>query len=377
MFIYDGARKAGISLIALTALSSLLSIAYLFVIHRPTAKTFKSTHLFGYFTCLLVANVIQSVGTMIDFEWIAKGGVVEGFACSLQGGLKQAGNLSASFWSLVICVHIFLLLFFKIRSNRATFIALIVLTWTVVLLIPLIGRFVLQRPELGPYYGIAGEWCWITSNYQDERIFLECVFALFTIVISSILYIAIFLRFRGNLVEDKNIKWKLRLIGRGGAQNFAGGDEYAGSMDRAMTKIAKNMIWYPVSYTAIMLPMTIIRIVELKYNSVPFALTAVSGIIFNSMGLVNVILLLYISRAFQQLDTLPQVSPSREYYKRSMEKTREGSFYDRKGSHEQYEDLVHDSLPRLVKVTLPTKPAGTYVAPDSWKTGSPGGKIYG
>lgn len=34
-----------------------------------------------------------------------------------------------------------------------------------------------------------------------------------------------------------------------------------------------------------MLPMTIIRIVELKYNSVPFALTAVSGIIFNSMGM--------------------------------------------------------------------------------------------
>jgi hypothetical protein len=60
-----------------------------------------------------------------------------------------------------------------------------------------------------------------------------------------------------------------------------------------------------------------------------------------------------------------------------MEKAREASFYDRKGSHEQYEDLVHDSLPRLVKVTLPTKPAGTYVAPDSWKTGSPGGKIYG
>jgi hypothetical protein len=88
----------------------------------------------------------------------------------------------------------------KIRSNRATFIALIVLAWDVVLLIPLIGRFMLQKPELGRYYGIADEWyvpffrimfeylvmatdpltgmyvlrCWI--NYHDERIFLECVF---------------------------------------------------------------------------------------------------------------------------------------------------------------------------------------------------------
>ncbi|KAF9486233.1 hypothetical protein BDN70DRAFT_870320 [Pholiota conissans] len=381
-FVYDGARKAGVTIIALVALSSLLAIIYLFAIRRPAARTFKSTHLFGYFMCLLVANVIQGIGTIIDLEWVSRGRVVEGFSCTLQGALKQSGNLGASFWSLIISVHIFLLVFLKIRSNQATFIGIIIATWIVILLIPLIGRFVLQSAELGPYFGIAGEWCWVTRNYQNERIFLECVFTLVTIGISFILYSAIILRIRGKLVKQKNTTWRLNFFSKNNVEGATSNNNYAEN-NRGMLKIAKNMIWYPISYAVIMTPMTIIRIVELKYDSVPFAWTAISGIVFNSFGLINVILLLYIARAFNQLEVLPQVSPNR-MVKVTLERTvsRDSVLGERRGSTESSEwrlkdknDLL-DSTPDVVKVDLPTKPAGTYVAPDSWKTGSAGGKKY-
>lgn len=135
-----------------------------------------------------------------------------------------------------------------------------------------------------------------------------------------------------------------------------------------------------ISYTAVMTPMTIIRLVELKYDSVPFVWTAVSGIFFNSMGiqfllcaqrhhnsrssqgLINVILLLHIAREFNRLEILPRVDPNHTIYKITVPQTGEYPAYD------DEKDELDDSKPRTVKVDIPTKPAGTYVAPDSWKT---------
>ncbi|KJA26878.1 hypothetical protein HYPSUDRAFT_63648 [Hypholoma sublateritium FD-334 SS-4] len=349
---YDGSETAGVTLVALTALSSILAIFYLFAVQRPKAKTFKTTHIFGYFMCLLAGNVIQTAGTVIDFEWIARRGAVDGFACSLQGGLKQAGDLSASFWSLIISVHIFLLLFFQIRSNQAAFITVIVVTWSLVLLIVLVGRFAIQKEDLGSYFGISGQWCWISGNYQQERIFLECFFELLTIAISFVLYTLILLRVRGSTVISIGVT----------------------GINRSMLEIARKMIWYPVSYTAIMLPMTLIRILQFKYN-VPFVLITISGIVLNSMGLVNAILVIYISRAFKRLDKgiLPQTSELHREYGGSMDVLRDpprGSpAFEQEDKHS-----LDDSL--AVRVDLPIVPAGTYVAPDSWKTSSPGGRKY-
>ena len=51
-----------------------------------------------YFVSLLVANLLQAAGAMINAKWIADRAVEAGTLCSVQGGLKQAGNVGTALW---------------------------------------------------------------------------------------------------------------------------------------------------------------------------------------------------------------------------------------------------------------------------------------
>ena len=51
-----------------------------------------------YFVSLLVANLLQASGAMINAKWISDLAVEPGMLCSLQGGLKQAGNVGTAVW---------------------------------------------------------------------------------------------------------------------------------------------------------------------------------------------------------------------------------------------------------------------------------------
>lgn len=57
-----------------------------------------TTHVMPYFISLLVANILQAAGAMINAKWIADRSVEAGVFCSLQGGVKQAGNVGTAVW---------------------------------------------------------------------------------------------------------------------------------------------------------------------------------------------------------------------------------------------------------------------------------------
>lgn len=178
--------------------------------HRLKLKTFNDTHVFVYFVSLLVANIFQCVGTVINFEWVARGGVILGLTCGVQGmyqdslfvisavaylptlgAFKQLGNLGVSAWcrfslrnclefgwdiplrSLIIAMHVFNVLFLRIPVSKVIHIGAVCSVWSFVFFIVLIGRFATHRPELGPYFGISGAW-WggypISYNYLISEI---------------------------------------------------------------------------------------------------------------------------------------------------------------------------------------------------------------
>jgi len=78
--------------------------------------------------------------------------------------------------TFVIAIHVFNLLYLRVQTSKKFFIVVICAAWSFVLLIILIGVLAIQNPENGPFYGIAGSWCWISSNYNQARIFLEYFF---------------------------------------------------------------------------------------------------------------------------------------------------------------------------------------------------------
>lgn len=51
-----------------------------------------------YFVSLLVANLLQAVGTFMNVRWVTDRMVEPGHYCSFQGGLKQAGNVGMALW---------------------------------------------------------------------------------------------------------------------------------------------------------------------------------------------------------------------------------------------------------------------------------------
>ena len=56
------------------------------------------TRIMPFFVSLLVANILQAIGTLINSEWVNKRNAVSGGLCSAQGGIKQAGNVGIALW---------------------------------------------------------------------------------------------------------------------------------------------------------------------------------------------------------------------------------------------------------------------------------------
>ena len=85
---------------------------------RRSTTLFRMTHFLGYFISLLLSNIVQSVGTVLNARWIDQWGVSAGRFCTIQGiseslihtkllsdipffllaALKQAGNLGNAIW---------------------------------------------------------------------------------------------------------------------------------------------------------------------------------------------------------------------------------------------------------------------------------------
>lgn len=98
-----------------------------------------------------------------------------------------------------------------------------------------------------------------------------------------------------------------------------------------------------------------------------------------SKGLINVILMIYMTREFKRLDkyALPQSSLARTHHpSSSMEKSGgTGLLHMSKAADLQDEHPLRHSVVHINLVDLPTIPGNTYIAPSSWKTSS-GGMEY-
>lgn len=65
---------------------------------RSSSKTlFVRTDVAIYFIALLICNLVQAIGGIVNISWIVTGGVYSGVTCTAQGVLKQVGNVRGPF----------------------------------------------------------------------------------------------------------------------------------------------------------------------------------------------------------------------------------------------------------------------------------------
>jgi hypothetical protein len=144
-------------------------------------------------------------------------------------------------------------------------------------------------------------WCWIGSGFDAERIAGE-YFWLWTAALSSIFfYTLLFFRLRGNIQVDPQ-DWKhIRIRLRPHLRVPQGAPSFLDAPFTAACSEAMTMIWYPISYTILVLPLSIVRWRTFRAPGqqpiqTPFAVTAVVITIFGLSGVVNVMLIMLTRR---------------------------------------------------------------------------------
>ncbi|KAK7443267.1 hypothetical protein VKT23_015864 [Stygiomarasmius scandens] len=307
MYDYGKGERAGVIVLVVAGLLSITAVLYLILVKTPRPSTYRRTHLFGYLLSMLLANLLQSTGTVMNLRWIMENRVILDLFCTYQGAIKQAGNVSTAVWSFAIAVHLFNMLFLRSKFTQIGFWITLILGWGLVVTVVLIGPAALEHLDRGPYFGISGPWCWITEKYPKERILLEYFLEFLSAVVSIILYTFIILRVRGNMFKSDG-RWHLRFVPREESWKLSFERDL---IDSCMLKVSQSMVWFPVAYTIILIPITITRFSGFSGAEIPFGATIFGALIFNLTGFVNVVLLLITKRLFPDMDTIPELSTQR------------------------------------------------------------------
>ncbi|KAF8342807.1 uncharacterized protein EI90DRAFT_2894971, partial [Cantharellus anzutake] len=216
-----------------------------------------NTHVDIYFLNLLAFDVLQSIGGIINAKWVADAAISPGPLCDSQGILKNAGALGGAMFILAITIHTAAALLWKWKVPKSFAIPLVI-TLAIWLFIALgIGvSWSLYRHR--QYIDITGMWCWIGSDFKNQRLLFEYAWMWITVFFNLLVYIPLYFSLRGNLsVSGFHVKW---------------------------TSL------YPLAYTITVIPFSICRWRTFNGYSVPWAATVVADILFCSSGLVNSLL---------------------------------------------------------------------------------------
>ncbi|KAJ3485474.1 hypothetical protein NLI96_g4923 [Meripilus lineatus] len=306
---YDKAHAGAI--VSLVAAGGLSGFAVILAITLVAIRSppYKGTHVVAYFLSLLFANVLQAVGTTMSARWALEHEVTAGTFCSFQGAIKQAGNLGMALWSFVLAVHLFNLLFMRRKSTDLGQYLTLLIGWFCVFFLVAIGPLAIKRKEKGAYFGPTGYWCWITHKYPLERAFLEYFFEFLSASSACVLYTAILLCVRGNIMRS-NGRWRFRFVPPGQSWQLALCRDI---IDTSMMRIVARMVWFPISYTILLLPISLARLMAFSGHKVPFWATILTGTIFNLQGLVNVIIWVCTRHLIPDINALPVfTTPRRE-----------------------------------------------------------------
>ncbi|KAF8526879.1 hypothetical protein BU17DRAFT_82314 [Hysterangium stoloniferum] len=235
---------------------------------------------------LLLSNLIQSVGSLLNIHWLRMKATVFGPVCVAQGITKNVGNVGTAVWSLVLALHAFDVLFLRRTQRRATLIITLLGSWALIFCTDMFGIVILQNKNDGPFFGISGYWCWITQSYPRARLWLEYAYMFTSAGLCGIIYVLIYLRLRGNISGSG---WSLRLRRIPKSERWAvklSRDE----IDSRLYKFAKQLVLYPLAYTLIIIPIAVARFIDFCGMDVPFWFTISADFFFNLNGCFNVLI---------------------------------------------------------------------------------------
>jgi hypothetical protein len=287
---------------ALAVISTLLYIGYTAVqINRrgwSSRKWSSGTYMHYYFLALMIFELIQAAGGMMNAKWVMQAAVTLGPYCTAQGVVKQLGDTGVALISLAIALHTFGVLIFRWKSSHIHALSAIGL---ICLFITLMIGITCAIHKGDTFYGDTKYWCWITANYNRERIGTQYLWLWIAAFVDTILYVFLALVVKGFVIIEGS---KVR-IATGEDRVRQSSTSRSGSGKDVTSTVAISLLFYPAVYIITVLPIAVVRWIPFSNPDayVPFGATAFAGVLFGLSGLFNVILFAF---------TRPHLLPSRD-----------------------------------------------------------------
>jgi hypothetical protein len=249
----------GLIVVGICGLASFLStltlfsfLAYRFLTWRAHYKTFIGYNQYiVLFLNLVFADLLQATSFLISFYWIAQDAILAPtHACTSQGFLLHFGDVASAFFVFSIAVHTCATAALGKRISYSKFTIGIGVTWFFALFLTIIG-LALHGER---YFVRAGAWCWVSDDYETERLFCHYLW-LFLVQFGMILvYLFTFFRLRSNT-----------------SRAFVGQRGNNGSIPNqhtvdAVNRVTKLMMIYPVVYIMLTLPLSSARMWSMAHN---------------------------------------------------------------------------------------------------------------
>ncbi|CUA74225.1 Cyclic AMP receptor 1 [Rhizoctonia solani] len=284
----------GLNYGGLSGLASLVAIIALFIIiarqyHKNMMNTSLApwrllrSNLDGFLLNLLVADIVMSIGGIMDLHWVASRQVHCGAYCTFQGFSQFVGETAVAMFTLSIALHTFTSIWLgrRLSYRPSLWITYSICVWIYVLLFALIAWAIHSREgHEKSFFAPTPFWCWINVEYKAAK-YGEYLWLWTAGVGNLVIYSVLALLFCGCF----------------------GNQEQGDSRERRQLRCEGWLqLLNPLGYTVLVLPISIARWMYISKPSTPLtdpkasslaAATLVFHATFRLSGLINALLVLF------------------------------------------------------------------------------------
>ncbi|GIZ38805.1 hypothetical protein CKM354_000220600 [Cercospora kikuchii] len=243
---------------------------------------------------LLIADLQQSSAFLVSWHWYRINAILApSTPCFAQAWLLHSGDMSSGFFVLAIAVHTYFTAVHGKRLSDRTFMAMIAGVWIWSYFLTAIGIWIRGRDK---YFSAAGSWCWVSTNFEAERLWCHYIWIFIIQFVTIILYMGTFFSLRKKTKE---------LMSDGETPPYG----LTAATVRAVNRIARLMMLYPFVYIVLTLPLSAGRMWTMAHDSRPtsHAYSAMAGSLLTSCGWIDALLYTLTRRRLLR-DTMPGTS---------------------------------------------------------------------
>jgi len=210
----EGNRLVVVAVMGFVSLSAIITVLTLILRNVIRAQKWPSgpnqrlikVPMDIFMLSLFAADLLQSLGVILEVKWINDGKVSVGHLCTAQGVMLNLGETAIAMTTLIITLHTFSAIWWG-NGIRSLVVACILVGVLWFFLIPFVA---ISASVHSGFYIPTPYWCWINSAYPDYRTAGEN-FWLWLAFAASVLYLPLFFFSRGYITPSANAWWRFQI----------------------------------------------------------------------------------------------------------------------------------------------------------------------